>query len=321
MLNQKKIFITGGTGSFGSHFLKFLLKNAKPKKITIFSRDELKQHELKNDPVIKRSSIPIRFLIGDVRDKDRLDFAILDKPDFVVHASALKQVDTAEYNPTEFINTNIQGAQNLISSCLRHNIPKVIALSTDKASSPVNLYGTTKLVSDKLFIAANTYSKKTKLAVVRYGNVNFSRGSVIPILIKQHHEKKPFYLTDPKMTRFCINLEDSIKFVLNSYKKMQGGEMFVPKLKSYRLIDLARAINSNAKIVFTGIRPGEKIHEEMISITDALNTSEFKNYYVIYPYYKKKNKKILPQLIKGYSSDRNEFLTIKQLKNIIKNYK
>ena len=321
MLNQKKVFITGGTGSFGSHFLKYLLKNTRPKKITIFSRDELKQHELKNDPIVKRSSIPIRFLIGDVRDKDRLDFAILDKPDFVIHASALKQVDTAEYNPTEFINTNILGAQNLISSCLKHNIPKVIALSTDKASSPINLYGTTKLVSDKLFIAANTYSKKTKLAVVRYGNVNFSRGSVIPILIKQHHGKKPFYLTDPKMTRFCIDLKDAIKLVLNSYKKMQGGEIFVPKLKSYRLVDLAKAISENAKIVFTGIRPGEKIHEEMISITDALSTSEFNNYYVIYPYYKKRNKKLLPKLIKGYSSDKNDFLTVKQLKNIIKNFK
>jgi len=272
MLN-KKIFITGATGSFGTEFVKHILKTYKPKKVTIFSRDELKQYNFKNYSFIKNTKSKVRFLLGDVRDKDRLDFAISDQPDYVIHAAALKQVDTAEYNPSEFIKTNIIGAENLISACLKYKIPKVLALSTDKASSPVNLYGATKLVSDKLFISANNYSKITKLSIVRYGNVNFSRGSILPKLIEQSKENL-FTLTDSKMTRFSTNLKDSTIFVSKILKKMKGGEIFIPKLKSYRLIDLVKAINVKAKIKYIGFRPGEKLHEEMISSTESKNTIE-----------------------------------------------
>ena len=319
LFEGKKVFITGGTGSFGQAFLNFILTNYKPKKVIIYSRDELKQFNLKNNEVVLKSKIPIRFLLGDVRDSSRLDFAISDKPDVVVHAAALKQVDTAEYNPTEFINTNIMGAQNVISACLKNNIKKVLALSTDKASSPVNLYGSTKLLSDKLFVAANTYSKNTKLSVVRYGNVSFSRGSILPKLIEQAKKNK-FDITHSGMTRFCISLNDSVKFVDYCYKKMQGGEIFVPKLKSYKILDLVKAINPKAKINYIGIRPGEKMHEEMISETDSKNTSEYKNCYVINPYFiKTKNK--AKKIDNGYKSNKNQFLKIDEIKNLIKKFK
>ncbi len=318
MFNQKKIFITGGTGSFGSAFLKFLITKYKPKKITIFSRDELKQFNLKNENYLKKTKIPVRFLLGDVRDSNRLNFAISDLPDVVIHAAALKQVDTAEYNPTEFINTNIIGAQNLINASLMHNIKKVLALSTDKASSPINLYGSTKLVSDKLFIAANTYSKSTKFSVVRYGNVSFSRGSVMPNFIKQSKLNK-FNITHPEMTRFCISLDDAVKFVDFCYKRMIGGEIYVPKLKSYKVLDLAKAINPKAKVNFIGIRPGEKLHEEMISETDSKNTSELNNCYYINPYFRK-NKNKAKNLKNGYRSNENKFLSIKEIQKLIVNF-
>ena len=314
MLN-KKIFITGATGSFGTEFVKYVLNTYNPKKVTIYSRDELKQYDFKNYSFIKDTKSQVRFLLGDVRDKDRLDFAISDQPDYVIHAAALKQVDTAEYNPSEFIKTNIMGAENLISSCLKYKIPKVLALSTDKASSPVNLYGATKLVSDKLFISANNYSRHTKLSIVRYGNVNFSRGSILPKLIRQS-KKNIFTLTDSKMTRFSINLKDSTIFVSKILKKMKGGEIFVPKLKSYRLIDLAKAINDKAKIKYIGFRPGEKLHEEMISATESKNTIEYKDSFVINSHLI--NKKINKKIVNGYKSNVNEFLKISEIKEMIK---
>ena len=317
MLN-KKIFITGATGSFGTEFVKHILKTYKPKKVTIFSRDELKQYNFKNYSFIKNTKSKVRFLLGDVRDKDRLDFAISDQPDYVIHAAALKQVDTAEYNPSEFIKTNIIGAENLISACLKYKIPKVLALSTDKASSPVNLYGATKLVSDKLFISANNYSKITKLSIVRYGNVNFSRGSILPKLIEQSKENL-FTLTDSKMTRFSTNLKDSTIFVSKILKKMKGGEIFIPKLKSYRLIDLVKAINVKAKIKYIGFRTGEKLHEEMISSTESKNTIEYKDSFVIYPHLMKK--KINKKIVNGYRSDVNKFLKISEIEEIIKKEK
>jgi len=317
MLN-KKFFITGATGSFGTEFVKYILKTYKPKKVTIFSRDELKQYNFKNYSFIKNTKSKVRFLLGDVRDKDRLDFAISDQPDYVIHAAALKQVDTAEYNPSEFIKTNIIGAENLISACLKYKIPKVLALSTDKASSPVNLYGATKLVSDKLFISANNYSKITKLSIVRYGNVNFSRGSILPKLIEQSKENL-FTLTDSKMTRFSTNLKDSTIFVSKILKKMKGGEIFIPKLKSYRLIDLVKAINVKAKIKYIGFRPGEKLHEEMISSTESKNTIEYKDSFVIYPHLTKK--KINKKIVNGYRSDVNKFLKISEIVEIIKKEK
>ena len=317
MLN-KKFFITGATGSFGTEFVKYILKTYKPKKVTIFSRDELKQYNFKNYSFIKNTKSKVRFLLGDVRDKDRLDFAISDQPDYVIHAAALKQVDTAEYNPSEFIKTNIIGAENLISACLKYKIPKVLALSTDKASSPVNLYGATKLVSDKLFISANNYSRFTKLSIVRYGNVNFSRGSILPKLMNQS-KKNIFTLTDPRMTRFSIDLKNSTIFVSKILKKMQGGEIFVPKLKSYRLVDLTKAINRNAKIKYIGFRPGEKLHEEMISETESKNTIEYKDSFVIYPHLMKK--KINKKIVNGYRSDVNKFLKISEIKEIIKKEK
>ena len=317
MLN-KKIFITGATGSFGTEFVKYVLNTYNPKKVTIYSRDELKQYDFKNYSFIKDTKSQVRFLLGDVRDKDRLDFAISDQPDYVIHAAALKQVDTAEYNPSEFIKTNIIGAENLISSCLKYKIPKVLALSTDKASSPVNLYGATKLVSDKLFISANNYSRHTKLSIVRYGNVNFSRGSILPKLIRQS-KKNIFTLTDSKMTRFSINLKDSTIFVSKILKKMKGGEIFVPKLKSYRLIDLAKAINDKAKIKYIGFRPGEKLHEEMISATESKNTIEYKDSFVINSHLI--NKKINKKIVNGYKSNVNEFLKISEIKEMIKQEK
>ena len=268
-LRNKTIFITGGTGSFGQAFTNFCLKY-NPKKIIIFSRDELKQFEMKN--TIKKNNLKkIRFFIGDVRDISRLKFA-MENVDYVIHAAALKQVPVAEYNPFEAIKTNIIGAQNVIDACLSTKVKKVIALSTDKAAAPVNLYGATKLASDKLFVAANGYkgSKDIKFSVVRYGNVMGSRGSVIPYFLSQK-EKNFLNITDKRMTRFNITLSEGVEFVYLALKNMLGGELFVPKLSSYNIIDLANVINSKAKLKLIGIRPGEKIHEEMITETDSLN--------------------------------------------------
>ena len=285
MLNNKTILITGGTGSFGKEFIKQTLKKFKPKKLIIFSRDELKQYELKKKFSDNQLKI-LRFFIGDVRDKERVSQA-LNKVDVVIHAAALKQVDTAEYNPIETIKTNIGGAENIIIGSLKNKVKKVLALSTDKASSPINLYGATKLASDKLFINANNIAGDARtsfFSVLRYGNVMSSRGSVIPYFQKLSSEKKVFPITDKLMTRFSLTLEESVKFSLSALTKMIGGEIFVPKVSSYKILDLVKAINSSAKIKVIGRRPGEKLHEELISNVDALYTIDLNEFYIISPY-------------------------------------
>ncbi|MBZ7936211.1 MULTISPECIES: UDP-N-acetylglucosamine 4,6-dehydratase (inverting) [Campylobacter] len=281
MFNGKNILITGGTGSFGKAYTKILLQNYKPNKIIIFSRDELKQFEM----AISFNQPCMRYFIGDVRDKERLSYAMNDV-DFVIHAAAMKHVPVAEYNPMECIKTNINGAQNVIDACLENNVEKCIALSTDKACNPVNLYGATKLASDKLFVAANNIAgnKNTKFSVARYGNVVGSRGSVVPFfkkLIKEGAKELP--ITDERMTRFWISLEDGVKFVLNNFEIMHGGEVFVPKIPSMKITDLAHALAPDLKTKIIGIRPGEKLHETMISSDDSHLTYEFNKYYVISP--------------------------------------
>jgi len=322
MFNNKSILITGGTGSFGKKFASYLIKKHKPKKVIIFSRDELKQSEMQIDKRFSNKKI-IRFFIGDVRDYDRLKIAFKDV-DYVVHAAALKQVPTAEYNPTECIKTNIYGAENVIRASIECNVKKIIALSTDKAVNPINLYGATKLASDKLFIAANNFTGKqrTIFSVVRYGNVVGSRGSVVP-LFKDLIKKKSNFLpiTHTKMTRFWITLHDGVQFVLKSLSKMQGGEIFVPKIPSVKIIDLAKAMAPNLKRKIVGIRSGEKLHELLFSKEDSNKIIEHKDYYEILPSIKFSNlsnnkyqkKTIMPF---EYSSDKNNFLTVEQIKKI-----
>jgi UDP-N-acetylglucosamine 4,6-dehydratase (inverting) len=282
-MNNKTILITGGTGSFGKKFISTVLKKYTPKKIIIYSRDELKQFEMQNNPEYSKPGVLMRYFIGDVRDKERLIRA-MEGVDIVVHAAALKQVPAAEYNPFEAVKTNIMGGQNVIDACFESGVKKVIALSTDKAAAPINLYGATKLTSDKLFIAANNYrgTKDIKFSVVRYGNVMGSRGSVIPFFqMKRKDGVLP--ITDDRMTRFNITLQEGVDFVLNSFDLMWGGELFVPKIPSYNIVDVAKAVAPECRIEIVGIRPGEKVHEEMITEADAMNTIEFENYYVILP--------------------------------------
>jgi len=281
MFTNKTVLITGGTGSFGKKYVKTLLERYSPKKIIIFSRDELKQFEMQQDYNQKC----MRYFIGDVRDKERLIQA-MNGVDFVIHAAALKQVPAAEYNPMECIKTNINGAENVISAALANNVEKVIALSTDKAANPINLYGATKLVSDKLFVAANNISggHKTTFSVVRYGNVVGSRGSVVPFfekLIKEGATKLP--ITHEEMTRFWITLEDGVDFVLKNFERMLGGEIFVPKIPSMRIIDLAKAMAPDLPIEIIGIRPGEKLHEIMCPADDSYHTYEYDDHFVIAP--------------------------------------
>jgi UDP-N-acetylglucosamine 4,6-dehydratase len=279
MFNNKNILITGGTGSFGKKYTEIILSKYKPNKIIIFSRDELKQYEMAqafNDKCM-------RYFIGDVRDAERLNEAMQDV-DFVIHAAALKHVPVAEYNPMECIKTNIDGAQNVIKAAIKNNVEKVIALSTDKASGPINLYGATKLASDKLFVAANNIvgKKKTRFAVVRYGNVVGSRGSVVPFFQKLINEgAKELPITDENMTRFLITLEDGVKFVLNDFERMHGGEIFIPKIPSMKMTDLAKALAPNLPHKIIGIRPGEKMHEVMITANDSV--IEYDDHYVITP--------------------------------------
>lgn len=317
---MKTYFISGGTGSFGKELSSILLKNKLAKKIIIFSRDEFKQDQMKKLNIFKKNEKIMRYFIGDVRDKNRISQAMSEnKIDIVIHAAALKQVHTTEYNPFETIKTNILGAQNIIESSLENNIKKVVALSTDKACSPINLYGATKLASDKLFTAANLFKggKKTILSVIRYGNVLGSRGSVVPIFLTQNESKSPFTITDKNMTRFNITLAQAIKFVIQCINKMKGGEIFVPKIPSYKILDLVKAVNDKKTIKYIGLRPGEKIHEEMISTTDAINSKEFKDYFIIYPSYTKINNK---KKISNYSSNKNKhFLSIKEIRRLIKN--
>ncbi|ALV25291.1 UDP-N-acetylglucosamine 4,6-dehydratase [Campylobacter iguaniorum] len=281
MFNGKNILITGGTGSFGKKYTKILLENYKPNKIIIYSRDEMKQYEMASE----FSDKCMRYFIGDVRDERRLQTA-MNSVDYVIHAAAMKHVPVAEYNPMECIKTNINGAQNVINAALTNGVSKVIALSTDKACNPVNLYGATKLASDKLFIAANNIAgnKPTRFSVVRYGNVVGSRGSVVPLfkkLIAGGERELP--ITDNRMTRFWITLEDGVKFVLKNFARMQGGELFIPKIPSMKMTDLARAMAPDLGIKIIGIRPGEKLHEMMISKDDAHHTYEFSDHYVITP--------------------------------------
>ena len=329
MLNNKRILVTGGTGSFGQNFIETVLKKYKPKKLIVYSRDEQKQFRLQQK-WNESETTPMRYLVGDVRDLDRLSFAMRDV-DIVVHAAAMKHVPIAEYNPFEAVKTNILGAQNVIDSSIANDVTKVIALSTDKASSPINLYGATKLTSDKLFIAANNYKgkKDIKFSIVRYGNVMGSRGSVIPFFLKKI-KGGIFPITDKRMTRFNITVKEGVEFVLFCLKKMHGGEIFVPKIPSYKVVDLVNAISQNPKLKIIGIRPGEKIHEEMISQSDGLNTIEYKKYFVITPNSKftKMDKKKYMKLDKSgkscpenfsYNSINNKhFLKISELKKLIK---
>ena len=282
MLNDKNILITGGTGSFGKKMTKIILDKYKPRRLIIFSRDELKQFEMAQIFPLSKTG-PMRYFIGDVRDKERL-YRAFQGVDYVIHAAALKQVPAAEYNPFEAVKTNIMGAQNVINAAIDQKVKSVIALSTDKAANPINLYGATKLCSDTLFIAGNSYvgPKDTRFAVVRYGNVVGSRGSVIPFFMKAK-ENGYLPITDPEMTRFWITLEQGVEFVLWCLEHMCGGEIFVPKIPSMNIMDLAKAIAPECETRIVGIRPGEKIHELMITRDDARKTLDFEKFYVIQP--------------------------------------
>jgi UDP-N-acetylglucosamine 4,6-dehydratase len=281
-LNDKSVLVTGGTGSFGKHFLKTVVERYKPRRVIIFSRDELKQSDMSLEFPMDRYPF-IRYFIGDVRDRDRLDMALRDV-DYVVHAAAMKQVTTAEYNPFECIRTNVFGAENIVYAALRRNVKKVVALSTDKAANPVNLYGASKLASDKIFVAANNLSGAdgTKFSVVRYGNVFGSRGSVVPFfrkLVAAGADSLP--ITDPRMTRFWITLTQGVNFVLSSMELMRGGEIYVPKIASTTITDLATFIDPRLKQHVVGIRPGEKLHETMIPADDSHWTVDMRDRYVI----------------------------------------
>jgi len=280
MLRDQVILITGGTGSFGHTFVPMTLAKFNPKKIIIYSRDEMKQWEMAKK---YQGDSRVRFFIGDVRDKDRLNRA-LDGVGYVVHAAATKIVPTAEYNPFECVKTNINGAMNLIDVCIDKGIKRVVALSTDKASSPANLYGATKLASDKLFVAGNSYAggHDTRFAVVRYGNVMGSRGSVIPFFLSIK-DKGVLPITDARMTRFMISLEQGVELVWHAFEDMEGGEIYVRKIPSMKVTDLARAVAPEARHEFVGIRPGEKLHEQMISPEDSLHTYEYNDHYKILP--------------------------------------
>jgi UDP-N-acetylglucosamine 4,6-dehydratase len=282
MLNNKVVLVTGGTGSFGQKFVETVLEQYTPTKLIIYSRDELKQFEMRQR-FSDRTYECLRYFIGDVRDRDRL-YRAFDGVDIVVHAAALKQVPACEYNPLEAVRTNVLGAANIIDAAIDRNVKQVIALSTDKAANPVNLYGATKLCSDKLFTAANIYSggHGTRFSVVRYGNVVGSRGSVVPFFLKMR-ETGVLPITDPRMTRFWITLDQGVRFVLDSLVRMKGGEIFVPKIPSMNIMDLARAIAPECDTRLVGIRPGEKLHEIMVAEDDARQTLEYDDYFAIYP--------------------------------------
>lgn len=325
MLNDKTVLITGGTGSFGHHFVDYVLQNYNPKKIIIYSRDEYKQFIMDNK--YKEYSDVLRFFIGDVRDEARLKMA-MKGTDYVIHAAALKQVPACEYNPNEAIKTNVSGAMNVINAALESDVKKVIALSTDKAVNPINLYGGTKLVSDKLFCAANAYSGSngTKFAVVRYGNVAGSRGSVIPFfqnIINNGGNELP--VTDYRMTRFWISLEQGVELVIKALEEARGGETFISKIPSFRITDLAQAMLPGCKMPEVGIREGEKLHEIMVTREDSLHTYEYKEHFIIYPHYNWWGEKdIIPggKVVEPefeYSSGNNtEWLNVEELKKKLK---
>ncbi len=324
MLNGKKILITGATGSFGKKMVQIVLSHYKPKALIIFSRDELKQFEMAQ--TFNPLKYPcLKYVLGDVRDINRL-VRVFNGVDYVVHCAALKQVPAAEANPEEYIKTNVLGAMNVIQAALDNKVKKVIALSTDKATNPINLYGATKLCSDKLFVAANVYSavQKTQFAVVRYGNVLGSRGSVIPFF-KERAASGVLPITDKRMTRFWITLDQAVHFVINSLKTSKGGEIFVPRIPSMKILDLASAIAPECKLQFIGIRPGEKLHETLISEDEARSCIEFKQCYIIQPDINRR-RELLKNGKKGgkpcaesfrYTSDGNQdWLTVKQLREL-----
>lgn len=321
-LDGSSVLITGGTGSLGKSLIAYLLKETNTRRIAVFSRDELKQQQLRMH--LKNDS-RIRWFLGDVRDLDRLKRAF-HGVDYVIHAAALKQVDTGEYNPIEFIKTNVLGSQNVIDAAIDAGVKRVIALSTDKASSPINLYGATKLTADKLFVAANNYSFTygTTFSVVRYGNVMGSRGSVIPFFREIAAEGKPLPITDLRMTRFWISIESAVKFVIDSLEMMSGGELYVPRIPSMKIVDLARAVAPNAKLKEIGMRPGEKLHEEMISADDSRRTIILENRFVVNPvvadwgYETPKGEQM--QEGQAYRSDTNElWMSELDIKNFIGN--
>ena len=322
ILDDSSVLITGGTGSLGKALLSEILTSTKARRIVIFSRDELKQYNLRAE---FKDDSRIRWFIGDIRDIERLKRA-LHGIDYVIHAAALKQVDTGEYNPMEFIKTNVMGSQNVIDASIEAGVKRVVALSTDKASSPINLYGATKLTADKLFIAANNYSFSygTTFSVVRYGNVMGSRGSVIPFFRNLALEGKPLPLTDLRMTRFWINIDAAVKFVLSSLEMMKGGELFVPKIPSMKLIDLAKAVDSSATIIEIGMRPGEKLHEEMISADDSRRTILMHDRYIVTPVvaewgYKEPQGERMPEGIAYQSNTNNMWMTETEIRNFIHN--
>ena len=326
-LKNKSILLTGGTGSFGKAFVKKIISSkVKLKKLIIFSRDELKQFEMEKLFSEKKYS-QIRYFLGDVRDKERIKRA-MNEVDVVVHAAALKHVPKGEYDPVEFIKTNVYGAQNIIESAIESNVKKVIALSTDKASAPINLYGASKLCSDKLFTAANNIKGKKNISfsVVRYGNVFGSRGSIVPFFLEQIKKKMTLTITDKRMTRFNISLEEGVNMVLWSIKNSKGGEIFVPKLSSFRVTDLTNAMSVNVKTKIIGIRPGEKIHEDMITNADAQNTIDLGRYFAILPDSQQLKKKYpKAKRVKNnfyYNSGNNEkFLSVPELRKEILKFK
>jgi UDP-N-acetylglucosamine 4,6-dehydratase (inverting) len=328
MFKNKTILVTGGTGSFGKAFIKNLLIKKYPfRRIIVFSRDELKQHQMSQTEIFdEKKNNQLRYFLGDIRDENRVKQALKDV-DYVIHAAALKQVPAAEYNPQEFIKTNVIGTQNIVNACLESNVQKAILLSTDKASSPINLYGATKLCADKLFTSANNIvgKKKISFSVVRYGNVMGSRGSVIETFLKQRL-KNEITITHPEMTRFNIFLDQAVEMVLWSLKNCKGGEIVVPKIPSFRVTDLAKSFGKNIKIKIIGTRPGEKIHEEMISVYDSVNTLELKDYFIIIPDHLKNfyNKNKIGKRFKNNQSynskTNNNFLSISDLRKIIKRF-
>lgn len=325
MLNNKTILITGGTGSFGHHFVDYALSHYKPKKIIIYSRDEFKQFNMQN--AYKEHSDVLRFFIGDVRDQQRLRRA-LNGVNYVIHAAALKQVPACEYNPIEAIKTNVNGACNVIDACLDSGVEKVVALSTDKSVSPINLYGSTKMVSDKLFAAANAYSGTygTRFAVVRYGNVAGSRGSVIPFfqnIIDNGGNQLP--ITDYRMTRFWISLEQGVQLVVKALEEAHGGETFISKIPSFKITDLAQAMLPGCEMPEVGIREGEKLHEVMVPAEDSARTYEYEKNYIIYPNYNWwSSDKVIPggRLVEPgfiYSSGNNcEWLSVEDIQRLLK---
>lgn len=320
-LDEASILITGGTGSFGRSFLRHVLAERAPARVVVFSRDELKQYELRqqldDDP-------RLRWFIGDVRDRERLTRA-MHGVDYVVHSAALKQVDTAEYNPSEYIATNVTGSQNVVDAAIQCGVRKVIALSTDKASSPINLYGATKLVADKLFVSANHYAAHhtTRFAVVRYGNVMGSRGSVVPLFRRLAAEGRSLPVTDKRMTRFWITLEQAVEFVVDSFEIMQGGELYVPRIPSMHILDLVEAVAPDAPTHEIGIRPGEKLHEEMIAPDDSRRTIRFADRYVVQPtiatwgYTSPPGGEEVPDGFTYRSDGNDQWLTVAQLREML----